>query len=104
VDKAKVSALERQLADAQVKQQNLLLEQSFAETQRVYAQAYTSLLRLKNEAPEEQFERAKNGLQRGDAADAETFFSGVAQNSTRSGSEAAEAAFQLGELPYLRCA
>jgi hypothetical protein len=95
-----VALLARQLTDVQVKLRNL--EHSFAEARQTYAQAYDSVHKFKNDYFPEQFERAKEGLQQGDATAALTFLSSVAQSSRYSKTAAAEAAYQLGELSYDR--
>ncbi len=96
-DKAKIALLEKQLVAAESKRQNP--EQSLAETNRTFAGASNALEKFKGDIPADQLEQAKQALQKGDAAAAETLFSNVAQNAKQ---HAAEAAFRLGELAYNR--
>lgn len=96
-DNARVALLEKQLAAAEAKRQNP--EQSLAETNRTFSGANNALEKLKGDVPADQLAQAKQALQKGDAGAAKTLFGNVVQSGKQ---QAAEAAFQLGELAYDR--
>ena len=92
-DKARIAFLEKKLAAAEAKLQNP--EQSFAETNRTFAGANNALEKFKGDVPADQLAQAKQALQKGDAGPAKALFGKAVQSGKQ---QAAEAAFQLGEL------
>ena len=96
-DKQRVAILEKELVDALQKSQNL--EASLKEHQTKLTLATQNLDRFKLTVPKAEIDRAKQSLARGDTSTAEDLLRSTYAASTE---QAAEAAFQLGELAHER--
>lgn len=96
-DKQHVAILEKELVDALQKSQNL--EASLKEHQTKLTLATKNLDRFKLTVPKAEIDRAKHSLSQGDTSTAEELLSRTYAASTE---QAAEAAFQLGELAHER--
>ena len=96
-DKQHVAILEKELVDALQKSQNL--EASLKEHQSKLKLATQNLDRFKRSVPNAELDRAKQSLARGDTSTAEDLLRRIYAASTE---QAAEAAFQLGELAHER--
>ena len=92
-DKDKIANLEKQLADIQAKLNNP--EDALEAYKTKLAQAYQSIDTLKREVLPEQIKQAQQTLTQGNTADAEILFKQVLVRGTEN---AAQAAYQLGEL------
>jgi seryl-tRNA synthetase len=92
-DKDKIALLETQLTTIQAKLKNP--ESALEEYKAKLAQAYKAFDDLKREVLPEQIKHAREALAKGETANAEKLFSQVL---TRGTENAAEAAFQLGQL------
>ncbi len=98
-DKDKIANLEKQLADIQAKLNNP--EDALEAYKTKLAQAYQAIDTLKREVLPEQIKQAQQTLTQGNTADAETLFKQVLARGTEN---AAQAAYQLGELAENRVA
>lgn len=96
-DKQRVAILEKELVDALQKSQNL--EASLKEHQTKLTLATQNLDRFRLSVPNVELDRAKQSLTRGDTSTAEELLSRTYAASTE---QAAEAAFQLGDLAHER--
>ena len=98
-DKDKIANLEKQLADIQAKLNNP--EDALEAYKTKLAQAYQAIDTLKREVLPEQIKQAQQTLTQGNTADAEILFKQVLARGTEN---AAQAAYQLGELAENRVA
>jgi tetratricopeptide (TPR) repeat protein len=96
-DKQRLTQLQMELADVQGKAHNL--EASLADYKAKLAQASEALVQLRRDVPPNDLKQAQQALAQGDTAAAEGLF---AKSLAAGKAQAAESAFQLGELAHSR--
>lgn len=96
-DRQRPIQLQKELADVQGKAQNL--EASLADYKAKLAQASQALEQRKRDVPLDDLKQAQQALAHGDTAAAEGLF---AKSLAADKAQAAESAFQLGQLAYSR--
>ena len=96
-DKQRMAQLQKELADVQGKSQNL--EASLADYKAKLAQASQALEQLRRDVPLGDLKQAQQALAQGDTAAAEGLF---AKSLAAGKAQAAESAFQLGQLACSR--
>lgn len=98
-DKERIALLEKELADAQAKIKSP--ESGLEDFKAILAQAHKTADDFKREVLPEQIKQAQEALTRGETTDAERLFTQILTHAT---ANAAEAAYQLGQLAYARIA
>ncbi|MGH8546347.1 MAG: tetratricopeptide repeat protein [Gammaproteobacteria bacterium] len=96
-EKDRLALLEKELAAATAKRENP--EESLADFKAKLAEASQALAKFKGDLPEDQLKQAQEALAKGNTPTAEALFGKALEQNK---AQAAEAAYQLGQLAYER--